>query len=121
MTGSVIDDDEHNVFLCKRYELQPIDPQTQRATTFFGLLYHTHIVKRGEVETFHDQVGYWLWEPAAGTVLQPPQNSTRPSAAGRRHAEPDARSSRCTRRRWDPDIRDRVDPNFLWTAASRAP
>ena len=23
----------------------------------------------GEVETFHDQVGYWLWEPAAGTVL----------------------------------------------------
>jgi len=21
------------------------------------------------VETFHDQVGYWLWEPATGTVL----------------------------------------------------
>ncbi|SRR5258706_12995975 len=26
--------------------------------------YHTHIVKPGEVETYHDQVGYWLWEPA---------------------------------------------------------
>jgi hypothetical protein len=21
------------------------------------------------VETFHDQVGYWLWEPASGTIL----------------------------------------------------
>ena len=30
--------------------------------------YHTHIVKPGEIETFHDQVGYWLWEPATGTV-----------------------------------------------------
>ncbi|HVJ98563.1 MAG TPA: heme-binding beta-barrel domain-containing protein, partial [Acidimicrobiia bacterium] len=33
-----------------------------------GLRYHTHIVKPGEVETFHDQVGYWLWEPAARIV-----------------------------------------------------
>jgi hypothetical protein len=36
---------------------------------FYGLRYHTHIVKPGEVETFHDQVGYWLWEPAARLVL----------------------------------------------------
>jgi hypothetical protein len=36
---------------------------------FYGLRYHTHIVKPGEVETFHDQVGYWLWEPAAGRIL----------------------------------------------------
>jgi hypothetical protein len=26
-------------------------------------------VKPGEVETFHDQVGYWLWEPATNTVV----------------------------------------------------
>jgi hypothetical protein len=26
-------------------------------------------VKPGEVETFHDQVGYWLWEPAAHIVV----------------------------------------------------
>jgi hypothetical protein len=26
-------------------------------------------VKPGEVETFHDQVGYWLWEPAAHAVI----------------------------------------------------
>jgi hypothetical protein len=68
ITGEVIDDDEHNVFV-ERYELQPIDPQTNGPQLFYGLRYHTHIVKPGEVETFHDQVGYWLWEPAANTVL----------------------------------------------------
>jgi hypothetical protein len=30
--------------------------------------YHTHVVKPGEQPTFHDQVGYWLWEPAAHAV-----------------------------------------------------
>ena len=54
----------------ERYELQPIDPQTNGPQLFYGLRYHVHIVKPGEVETFHDQVGYWLWEPATGTVYQ---------------------------------------------------
>ena len=58
---------ERNTFV-ERYELQPIDPQTNGPQLFYGLRYHTHIVKPGEVETFHDQVGYWLWEPAANTV-----------------------------------------------------
>jgi hypothetical protein len=58
---------EHNFFV-ERYEAQPIDPQTNGPQLFYGLRYHTHIVKPGEVETFHDQVGYWLWEPAADTV-----------------------------------------------------
>jgi len=52
----------------ERYELQPIDPQTNGPQLFYGVRYHTHIVKPGEVETFHDQVGYWLWEPATSTV-----------------------------------------------------
>jgi hypothetical protein len=68
VSGPVINDDEHNAFV-ERYELQPIDPQTNGPQLFYGLRYHTHIVKPGEVETFHDQVGYWLWEPAARTVL----------------------------------------------------
>jgi hypothetical protein len=53
----------------ERIELQPIDPQTNGPQLFYGLRYHTHIVKPGEVETFHDQVGYWLWEPATKTVV----------------------------------------------------
>jgi hypothetical protein len=68
ITGQVIDNDEHNVFV-ERYELHPIDPQTNGPQLFYGLRYHTHIVKPGEVETFHDQVGYWLWEPLARKVL----------------------------------------------------
>jgi hypothetical protein len=53
-----------------RVELQPIDPQTNGPQLYYGLRYHQHIVKPGEVETFHDQVGYWLWEPATGTLIQ---------------------------------------------------
>ena len=52
----------------ERYELQPIDRQTNGPQLFYGLRYHTHITKPGEAETFHDQVGYWLWEPAAQAV-----------------------------------------------------
>jgi hypothetical protein len=59
---------EHDDFV-EHYELQPIDRQTNGPQLFYGLRYHTHIVKPGEVETFHDQVGYWLWEPAANTVI----------------------------------------------------
>jgi hypothetical protein len=58
---------EHDTFV-ERYDLQPIDRQTNGPQLFYGLRYHTHIVKPGEVETFHDQVGYWLWEPAAKAV-----------------------------------------------------
>jgi len=63
----VADGLETNAFL-EHYEAQPIDRQTNGPQLFYGLRYHTHIVKPGEVETFHDQVGYWLWEPAARTV-----------------------------------------------------
>ena len=58
---------KHAVFV-ERYELQPIDRQTNGPQLFYGLRYHTHIVKPGEVETFHDQVGYWLWEPETERV-----------------------------------------------------
>jgi hypothetical protein len=54
----------------ERYELQPIDPQTNGPQYFYGLRYHIHIHKPNEVETFHDQVGYWLWNPVEQTVTQ---------------------------------------------------
>lgn len=53
----------------ERIELQPIDPQTNGPQLLYGLRYHTHVVKPGQVKTYHDQVGYWLWEPATGTVI----------------------------------------------------
>lgn len=54
----------------ERIELQPIDPQTNGPQLLYGLRYHTHITKPGLVKTYHDQVGYWLWEPATGLILQ---------------------------------------------------
>jgi hypothetical protein len=60
---------ERQVFV-ERSELQPIDPQTNGPQLLYGLRYHTRIVKPGEIETYHDQVGYWLWEPATGTLIQ---------------------------------------------------
>ncbi len=54
----------------ERIEMQPIDPQTNGPQLLYGLRYHVFVVKPGESSTFHDQVGYWLWEPATGTLIQ---------------------------------------------------
>ena len=63
------DGPERQVFV-ERVELQPIDPQTNGPQLFYGLRYHTHVVKPRQVETYHDQIGYWLWEPATGNLIQ---------------------------------------------------
>jgi len=54
----------------ERIELQPIDAQSNGPQLFYGLRYHTRILATDEDATFHDQTGYWLWEPATGLVLQ---------------------------------------------------
>jgi hypothetical protein len=53
----------------ERIELQPIDPVTNGPQLMYGLRYHTHVTKPDQVKTYHEQVGYWLWEPATGTVI----------------------------------------------------
>jgi len=53
----------------ERIELQPIDPQTNGPQLLYGLRYHTHVSKPDQVKTYHDQVGYWLWEPATGAII----------------------------------------------------
>jgi hypothetical protein len=54
----------------ERIVFEPIDPQTNGPQLLYGLRYHVHVNKLDEALTFHDQVGYWLWEPATGTILQ---------------------------------------------------
>jgi hypothetical protein len=74
----------------EHYELHPIDFQTNGPQLFYGMRYHTHILKPGEQPTFHDQVGYWLWEPAARAVtltLGIPRGQV---LLARAEAEPDA-------------------------------
>src|SRR3978361_1153967 len=63
------DGPERQAFI-ERMELHPIDPQANGPQLLYGLQYLTRIVKPGEVETFHHQVGYWLWEPATQMVIQ---------------------------------------------------
>ena len=59
------DGPEKQAFI-EHMELQPIDAQTNGPQLFYGLRYHTRIVKPDDVETFHDQVGYWLWGTGDG-------------------------------------------------------
>lgn len=54
----------------ERMELQPIDPVTNGPQLFYGLRYYIHITKPDQAKTYHEQVGYWLWEPATGAVIQ---------------------------------------------------
>jgi hypothetical protein len=82
----------------ERYELQPIDGQTNGPQLFYGLRYHVHVVRPGEVQTFHDQVGYWLWEPATGTVIQTLAIPRGQVAMASGKAAPDARSFELTAR-----------------------
>jgi len=50
--------------------MEPIDPQPNGPQLLYGLRYHIHVNTREEAITFHDQVGYWLWEPETGLIMQ---------------------------------------------------
>ncbi len=63
------DGPEHRQYT-ERTEMQPIDPQANGPQLFYGLRYHTRILATDEDATFHDQVGYWVWEPATGLIMQ---------------------------------------------------
>lgn len=63
------DGPEQRAFI-ERAVFQPIDPQANGPQLFYGLRYHLHINTEEEDITFHDQTGYWLWEPATGLILQ---------------------------------------------------
>ena len=60
---------ERRVFI-EHVRMDPIDAQTNGPQLFYGLRYHIHINTLEEDITFHDQVGYWLWEPATGLIMQ---------------------------------------------------
>jgi hypothetical protein len=60
---------ERRTFI-ERISFDPIDPQANGPQLFYGMRYHIHITTVEEDITFHEQVGYWLWEPATGLILQ---------------------------------------------------
>lgn len=76
----------------ERIEMQPIDPQANGPQLFYGLRYHVHINTPDEDITFHDQVGYWLYEPATGLILQTLAIPRGQVAIAAGHAEPGAKT-----------------------------
>jgi hypothetical protein len=85
----------------ERIELQPIDAQSNGPQLLYGLRYHTRILAADEDATFHDQTGYWLWEPASGLVLQTLSIPRGQVAIAAGHATSDADSLVLTARRGD--------------------
>lgn len=76
----------------ERIVFSPTDPQPNGPQLFYGLRYHVRVLATDEDTTFHDQVGYWQYEPATGLILQSlaiPRGQTA-LAAGR--ASPDGRT-----------------------------
>lgn len=63
------DGPEHNAYF-ERFENILIDRQLNGPQLFYGMRYHQFIENPEEEPTFHDQIGYWLWEPATRTVIQ---------------------------------------------------
>jgi len=74
----------------ERIVMEPIDPQANGPQLLYGLRYHVHINTPEEQITFHDQVGYWLWEPATGLVMQTLAIPRGQIALARGQSEPDA-------------------------------
>ena len=62
------DGPERRVFR-EHIRMDPIDPQANGPQLLYGLRYHIHVNTAEEAITFHDQVGYWLWEPATGGII----------------------------------------------------
>ena len=85
----------------ERIELQPIDAQSNGPQLLYGLRYHTRILASDEDATFHDQTGYWLWEPSSGLVLQTLSIPRGQVAIAAGHATSDADRLVLTARRGD--------------------
>ena len=75
----------------ERIEMQPIDPQANGPQLFYGLRYHQHVNTREEDISFHDQVGYWLYEASTGLILQTLAIPRGQIAIASGHAEPDSK------------------------------
>jgi hypothetical protein len=85
----------------ERIELQPIDPQSNGPQLLYGLRYHIRITTPGEDATFHEQTGYWLYEPATGLVMQTLSIPRGQVAIAGGNAAPDAKTLTLTARRGD--------------------
>ena len=79
---------EHRQYI-EHAMFEPIDAQANGPQLLYGLRYHMHINTPEEDVTFHDQVGYWLWEPDTGLVMQSLTIPRGQAVLAAGHASPD--------------------------------
>ncbi len=54
----------------ERLVLEAFGPVNNHAQTLYGLRYSTTAWRLGEESAFHEELGYWLWDPAEKQVLR---------------------------------------------------
>ncbi len=62
--------DEQRTPFRERMSFEPMGPVENGPQILYGLRYSTMAWPLGEDEAFHEEVGYWLWDPAAGQVMR---------------------------------------------------
>jgi len=60
---------EQNAFR-ERITFEPIGPVRNHEQMLYGLRYATIARRIGEADPFHEEVGYWLWNPGEQQVLR---------------------------------------------------
>ena len=67
-------------------------PAVNHEQTLYGLRYHQQVYRHGEEFPFHDQVGYWHWDPKAKQVMQSLTIPRGQAVLAGGHAEHDSKS-----------------------------
>jgi hypothetical protein len=60
---------EHNLFR-ERMTFEPIGEVNNHEQSLYGLRYATQAWRIGADDTFHEEVGYWLWDAANNQVIR---------------------------------------------------
>jgi hypothetical protein len=97
----------------ERIEMQPIDPQANGPQLLRGLRYHIHINTPEEDITFHDQVGYWLWDAETDLVMQSLTIPRGQAVLAGGAAKPDGSGLIVSARRGDTEYAFRTDSYTL--------
>lgn len=64
------DGDEHNPYFETIRFTAAGDATNAEEQNLAVVRYHQVVTRKSTGKVFHDQVGYWLWEPASGQVIQ---------------------------------------------------
>ncbi len=67
-------------------------PASNHEQTLYGVRYHQQVFRHGEEFPFHDQVGYWHWDPQAKLVMQSLTIPRAMAVLAGGHAEHDSKS-----------------------------